>query len=95
VIGTRYGTVNIDGRWAPVPVDEPSMRQIATIATIAGGDFYTASSVSDLKTIYSTLAEQIGYQTVSGDASRGWLIPGTLLALVSASSALVLTQRMP
>ena len=68
------------------------MRQIAKIA---GGDFYTASSVSDLKTIYSTLAEQIGYQTMSGDASRGWLILGALLALVSASSALVLTQRLP
>jgi len=90
--GTRYGTVNINGTRAPVPVDEPSMRQIATIA---GGDFYTASSVSDLKTIYSTLAEQIGYQTVSGDASRPWLILGALLALVSASSALVLTQRLP
>ncbi len=68
------------------------MRQIAKIA---GGDFYTASSVSDLKTIYSTLAEQIGYQTMSGDASRGWLLLGALLALVSASSALVLTQRLP
>jgi len=90
--GTRYGTINVDGRRAPVPVDEPSMRQIAKIA---GGDFYTASSVSDLKTIYSTLAEQIGYQTVTGDASRGWLVLGTLLALVSAGSALALTQRLP
>ena len=68
------------------------MRQIAKIT---GGDFYTTSSVSELTTIYSTLAEQIGYQTVTGDASRGWLIMGTLLAMVSAGSALTLTQRLP
>ena len=90
--GTRYGTVNVDGQQQPVPVDEASMRQIAHIS---GGDAYTASSAADLTKIYTTLAEQIGYQTVQGDASRPWLILGTLLALASAASALTLTQRLP
>ena len=90
--GTRYGTVNIDGHQQPVPVDEPSMRQIAHIS---GGDAYTASSAADLTKIYTTLADQIGYQTVQGDASRPWLVLGTLLALASAASALTLTQRLP
>jgi len=90
--GTRYGTVTIDGAQQPVPVDEASMRQIAHIAD---GDAYTASSTADLTKIYTTLADQIGYQTVQGDASRPWLILGTLLALVTAASALTLTQRLP
>ena len=90
--GTRYGTVDIEGRRQPVPVDDASMRQIARIA---GGEFYTASSVDDLKKIYDTLEEQIGYETVRGDASRPWLILGTVLALLSAGTALVLTQRLP
>lgn len=90
--GTRYGTVNIEGRRQPVPVDDASMRQIAKIA---GGEFYTASSADDLKKIYNTLEEQIGYETVQGDASRPWLIVGTVIALLSAASALVLTQRLP
>jgi len=90
--GTRYGTVTIEGRRQPVPVDDASMRQIAKIG---GGEFYTASSVSDLKQIYDTLEQQIGYETVQGDASRPWLILGTILALLSAGSALILTQRLP
>ena len=90
--GTRYGTVDIEGRRQPVPVDDASMRQIARIA---GGEFYTASSVDDLKKIYDTLEEQIGYETVRGDASRPWLILGTVVALLSAGTALVLTQRLP
>lgn len=90
--GTRYGTVDIEGRRQPVPVDDASMRQIAKIA---GGEFYTASSVAGLKKIYDTLEEQIGYETVQGDASRPWLILGTIMALISAGCALVLTQRLP
>jgi len=90
--GTRYGTVDIEGRKQPVPVDDASMRQIAKIAS---GEFYTASSVSDLKQIYATLEEQIGYEKVRGDASRPWLIMGTIIALLSAGSALILTQRLP
>jgi len=90
--GTRYGTVDIEGRKQSVPVDDASMRQIAKLA---GGEFYTASSVSDLKQIYATLEEQIGYEKVRGDASRPWLIMGTIIALLSAGSALILTQRLP
>ncbi|WP_127783083.1 VWA domain-containing protein [Rhodococcus sp. X156] len=90
--GTRYGTVDIEGRRQPVPVDDASMRQIARLA---GGDFYTASSLADLNAVYDTLEKQIGYETLLGDASRPWLILGTVLALLSAGTGLVLTQRLP
>jgi Ca-activated chloride channel family protein len=90
--GTTTGRVGIDGRTTPVPVDDASMRRIAQIA---GGDFYTASSISDLSAIYDTLAEQIGYETTFGDASRPWLLTGTLLAVLAAVGSLVLTQRLP
>lgn len=90
--GTTYGTVDIDGQQIPVPADNPSMKRIALIS---GGDPYTASSVTQLATIYSTLQDQIGFETTQGDASRPWLLLGTLASLLSAASALALTQRLP
>ncbi len=90
--GTTHGTVDINGQQVPVPVDETSMKQIAQIS---GGDAYTATSVAQLNQIYDTLQEQIGFETTRGDASRPWLLLGTLASLLSAAGALVLTQRLP
>lgn len=90
--GTTGGTVAIGGQQIPVPVDTPSMKKIAQIS---GGDPYTASSLAQLTSVYSTLREQIGFETTQGDASRPWLLLGTLASLLSAAGALVLTQRLP
>jgi len=90
--GTTYGTVGIDGQQVPVPVDDASMKRIAQIS---GGDFFTASSLQQLTSVYDTLQEQIGYETTRGDASRPWLLVGTVAALLAGGSALVLTQRLP
>jgi Ca-activated chloride channel family protein len=90
--GTTYGTVGIDGQQVPVPVDDAAMRRIAQIS---GGDFYTASSLQQLTSVYDTLQEQIGFETTRGDASRPWLLLGTITALLAGASALVLTQRLP
>ena len=90
--GTTYGTVGIDGQQIPVPVDDASMGQIARIS---GGDAFTASSLRQLNQVYDTLQEQIGFETTRGDASRPWLLLGTLATLLSAAGALVLTQRLP
>ena len=59
----------------PVPVDDPSLREIANLS---GGQFFTASSLEELNKVYDTLEEQIGYETTRGDASRPWLILGVL-----------------
>lgn len=90
--GTNYGSVGIEGDAVPVPVDDASMEEIADIA---GGEFYTASSLDELTEVYDTLEEQIGFETTRGDASRPWLLLGTLAALVSAGLSLVITQRLP
>jgi Ca-activated chloride channel family protein len=90
--GTTYGTVGIDGQQIPVPVDDASMGRIADIS---GGDAYKASSLAQLNQVYDTLREQIGFETTRGDASRPWLLLGTLTSLLSAAGALVLTQRLP
>src|SRR6185436_3738464 len=63
--GTPYGYVEINGQRQPVPVDDQTLKKIAELS---GGTAYNASSLSELKSIFTTLQEQIGYETIKGDA---------------------------
>jgi Ca-activated chloride channel family protein len=90
--GTIGATIDIDGRPQRVDVDDDSLR---TIADLSGGEFYKAATADQLRRVYDTLGEQIGYETKDADASRPWLMLGTLTALVAAASALVISQRLP
>lgn len=94
--GTSYGTVDIESESGservPVPVDDPSLREIADLS---GGSFFTASSLEELRAVYDTLEEQIGFEITRGDASRPWLILGVLFTATGFGSALVLRQRLP
>jgi Ca-activated chloride channel family protein len=90
--GTEGGEVSIDGKTQLVPVDDDSMREIAALS---GGEFYKAATAEQLRAVYDTLGEQIGYETKDADASRPWLMLGTLAALLAAGSALVISQRIP
>ena len=66
--GTAYGSVEINDQRQPVPVDDEMLKKIAELS---GGDVYTASSLEQLKEVFTTLQEQIGYETTKGDASVG------------------------
>jgi Ca-activated chloride channel family protein len=90
--GTDDGEVMIDNKPQPVPVDDQSMQEIAKLS---GGEFYKAATAAQLRRVYDTLGEQIGYETKDADASRPWLMLGTLAALLAAGSALVIGQRLP
>jgi Ca-activated chloride channel homolog len=90
--GTTYGQVEINGERQPVPVDDESIRRIAELS---GGQFYDAGSADQLSDVISTLGEQIGYETKRGDASKPWLITGTLVAVLAAAAALAIGQRLP
>jgi Ca-activated chloride channel family protein len=90
--GTTDGEVTIDGKSQLVPVDDESMKQIAELS---GGEFYKAATADQLHRVYDTLGEQIGYETKDADASKPWLMLGTLAALVAAGSALLIGQRLP
>jgi Ca-activated chloride channel homolog len=90
--GTTAGEIEIDGERRRVEVDDESMKEIAGIS---GGKFFKAASAAELKQVYDTLGEQIGFETKRGDASRNWIILGTLAAMVAAGSALVIGQRLP
>jgi Ca-activated chloride channel homolog len=90
--GTEGGTVDIEGRQQPVPVDDESMKEIAQLS---GGEFFKAASAEELRRVYDTLGEQIGYEKKQADASKPWLILGTLSSLFAAAAALAFGQRLP
>ncbi|PXW33819.1 UNVERIFIED_CONTAM: Ca-activated chloride channel family protein [Williamsia faeni] len=90
--GTETGSVDLEGDRIPVPVDDESLQKIAQLS---GGRFFTASSLDELNEVYKNLQNQIGYETQRGDASRPWLIVGTLLVLAAAASAVAINRRLP
>jgi Ca-activated chloride channel homolog len=90
--GTPYGYVDINGQRQPVPVDDQTLKKIAELS---GGTAYNASSLSELKSIFTTLQEQIGYETIKGAASGGWLRLGALVLALAALAALLINRRLP
>lgn len=90
--GTEDGVVDIEGRPQSVPVDDDSMKEIAKIS---GGEFFKAASAEELRRVYDTLGEQIGYEKKQADASKPWLLLGTITTMIAAAAALLLGQRLP
>jgi Ca-activated chloride channel family protein len=90
--GTTHGSVDIDGKAQPVSVDDESLREIARLS---GGDFYKAASAEELKKVYGDLGEQIGYELKDADASKPWVVVGTLILMMGAAASLFFGQRLP
>ena len=92
--GTEYGTIELDPDKppTPVPVDNDVMREISQLA---GGQFFTATSEAELRQVYATLGEQIGYETRKVDTSKPWLAGGALLLVVGLGAGTLLGRRLP
>ncbi|SDW46777.1 Ca-activated chloride channel family protein [Amycolatopsis xylanica] len=90
--GTSHGTVEIEGKTVGVEVDDQSLKEVAKLS---GGEFYKAATAEEIKRVYADLGEQIGYELKNTDASRPWVIVGTLLLMIAAGGALFLGQRLP
>ena len=90
--GTDHGTITLSGTVVPVPLDTSAMQQIAQIS---GGDFHTAHTGDELRSVYSQLGQQIGYTTQRQDVSRPWMIAGTIILLIGTALALSLSGRIP
>jgi Ca-activated chloride channel family protein len=90
--GTDRGSIVVNNEQVEVPLDTAAMQQIAEIS---GGDFHTAATSQELKSVYSQLGEQIGYQVKQRDVSRPWMVAGTALVILGAAAALALTTRIP
>jgi Ca-activated chloride channel homolog len=84
--------VEINGQRQPVPVDDSTMKKVAELSN---GSHYDASNLQELKQVYASLQEQIGYETIRGDASVGWLRLGSLVLALAGLAALLINRRLP
>ena len=92
LLPAHAGTVTVDGSQVPVPVDDTTMKRVAQLS---GGTAYSASDLKGLEQVYKSLQDQIGYETVRGEASGGWLRLGAAFLAIAAIAALVINRRMP
>jgi Ca-activated chloride channel family protein len=90
--GTPYGFVEINDQRQPVPVDDETLKKVAQLS---GGNAYNAATLAELKAVYSSLQQQIGYETIKGDASTGWLRLGALVLAIAGLAALLINRRLP
>lgn len=90
--GTPDGKVEVDGAQVDVPVDDTTMKEVAQLS---GGTAYRAEDLAELNEVFRSLQDQIGYETVRGDASAGWLRLGALAVAIAAISALLINRRLP
>ncbi|UXA19180.1 VWA domain-containing protein [Mycobacterium sp. SMC-4] len=90
--GTTYGYVEIYGMRQPVPVDNETMQ---VVAELTGGQAYDAFSLTELRQVFSTLQQQIGYETIPGDASAGWLRLGAVTLASAMLAGILINRRLP
>jgi Ca-activated chloride channel family protein len=90
--GTPDGTISSDGRQQSVPVDDEMLKRIAQLC---GGSSHTASSLQQLKDVFATLQQQIGYESIKGDASAGWLRLGAVALVLAAVAGMRIHTRLP
>lgn len=90
--GTPYGFVEINDQRQPVPVDDETLKKVAQLS---GGNAYNAATLAELKAVYASLQQQIGYETIKGDASTGWLRLGALVLALAGLAALLINRRLP
>lgn len=89
--GTRGGSIALDGQRVAVPV---SAEQMTTIARLAGGKSYSATNISELNRSYGAIQNEIGYRTVPGPGSVGWLRLGVITAIIAIGLAVLINRRI-
>jgi len=90
--GTKGGEIEMDGQRVAVPVSTDQMKKIAQLS---GGQSYTASNIAELNKSYNAIEKDIGYRTVPGPGSAGWLRLGVVVALIATVLALLINRRLP
>ncbi|HEX5143193.1 MAG TPA: VWA domain-containing protein [Mycobacterium sp.] len=90
--GTPDGYVDIDGQHVAVPVDDQTLSRITDIT---GGTLFHAGTLDQLNRVYATLQNQLGYQTVPGDASAAWIVLATVVLLAAAVFGVLFNRRLP
>jgi Ca-activated chloride channel family protein len=90
--GTDEGTVAVEGRSIPVPVNREALAQIADGT---GGKAFEATTAKELRRVYDNIGSSIGYRTEQREVTS-WVVGIALaFALAAAAGSLLWTSRLP
>jgi len=90
--GTNDGTVAVEGRNIPVPVNHDALSQIADAT---GGKAFEAATAKELRRVYENIGSSIGYRTEQREITS-WMVGIALaFALAAAAGSLLWTSRLP
>jgi Ca-activated chloride channel family protein len=89
--GTDNGTVDIEGETQRVPVDRPSLQELAELTH---GHFYEAATLTELKQVYQDMGSSIGFKTVPREVTQWYVGVALLFAFAAAGMSLLWTSRM-
>lgn len=91
--GTNDGVIEIPEQGiVPVPVNRDKLQ---VIAEATGGQFFAASSTSELAAVYEDIGSQISFETVKDEISPTYTAIGLLLLTLSAAMSLLWFSRLP
>lgn len=90
--GTDDGTVAVEGRLVPVPVNRDALRELAETT---GGKAFDATSSKELRQVYSDIGSSIGYRKVPREVTSWFVGLGLLFALAAAGGSLLWSPRLP
>jgi len=89
--GTQDGTVTIGGEILAVPSDPAAMAQIASVS---GGETFTARSAEQLKSVYHQIGRVVGYDVHRHDITAWFTGLGLVIAALAGAASLLWTQRI-
>ena len=75
-----------------MPVDRDALE---AIADATGGQFYEASSESELRDVYADIGSSVGYTTEEKDASAIFIGGALVLLLLTSGLSLAWFSRLP
>lgn len=90
--GTDDGTVFVEGRSIPVPVNREALD---AISEATGGQAFQAGTARELRKVYADIGSSIGYRTEEREVTS-WLVGLALaFALAAGAGSLLWSSRLP
>jgi Ca-activated chloride channel family protein len=90
--GTKNGTVRVNGEDFAVPVKANELR---ALASTTGGKFLQATSAAELRSAYTTLGRDLGFEAEQRELVSGFLAGAFVLALLALLGSVAWATRIP